>query len=81
MRSQCSGDIQGMPYQQEEGYDRSSQGDSCKSLHIIVAWVDGYICQFIFIIGCWMRLTHGKDAHLYVWMVLSVLVKMVAGWD
>lgn len=22
-------------------------------------------CQFIFIIGCWMGLTHWKDAHLY----------------
>ena len=39
-------------------------------------------CQFIFIIGCWMGLTHWKDAHLYVvWMVLPVLVKLVAGWD
>ena len=64
MRRQCSGDVQGMPYQEEEGYDRSSQRDSCKSLHIIAGWVE-YIYQFIFIIGCWMGLTIGKDAHLY----------------
>lgn len=37
-RGGCSGDVQGMPYQQEEGHDRGGQRNSCKCIHMIDGW-------------------------------------------